>query len=1173
MATNKIYIQVDFNQSGAVSNVNSLNQAISSIGPTTQKASQQASQGVSGLSISIKQAQQSFSGMGSAMAGLGLAAVSKQILETTADLDSLRLQLVVVEKSTGMAQMRFAQLAEMAKKPGLSLEPTIKGYVNLMSTMQLSTKEATDMLAAFGKALAQVGGGGPELDAVIMQVTQMLSAGKVVMADLRPVLERLPQMRTTMAQLFKGATSPEEIDKLGISSKEFLSKITEAFSKLQDVTPGLKEDLDDIAVQWKLLAEQAGKAIAPVLIPMIKDFQSAVSDLVKEFKQLPPEVQDWSVRAVAIASGIGGIATAIGLVTIAVKALNLALLANPYVLAILGLTAAATYGYQQAKENPRIAPEFQKYAAGTGLVGDIGRGLQWLNPSMAPDMAGLRAGGTAAVPLSALSGLGGGTPPPHKPTKAEESAALSLKKWTEDVRQKMAKALEDAIADRQKALAEFLPDDKRLNAELDALAKQRQKEWTDLITRVGAKGEKQVMKPPAEVAEAFQKESAIRAGIVADKFRQEQIKKNKEYLKEVEDSNSDTSKAIAERRLEYVVAAFDKQREMEQKLADERLSIQQRAIDAERDQALERLDQYDQYTIQQKLGVAQKRYEIEAAYIERTMALQQKQLALDKERELSLLRQQAAMVGMLDSDWYKQAVQATEKIYQTREEGLGTDTIEKREAARLKSVSEQSKLIRGEIEKTFEYFQRLGEGVFDALLTKSKSVWQAMADFFKTTILTAMKSIFSNAIARMFMGALGFPVPAGMGQPGGLIQLGGGGRGVLGTALAGMYGITGGGGGGGSVGGGGGGGLLGGLRRLLGGGGGGAFGGGGWLSGVTGGPGGTGGFAGPVSNYGGGAAGSWIQNAAMTSVLAGVAPGGIGGGGTAAGAAKGGGMAGLLGAGGLLGSFFNTGSIAMGGYSTTAAGIGGIGGGLAGFASSAGGIGAGLMLALMGVQRGGKLGALMTTGGGALAGFGIGAMAGAVGGPIGMAIGAAIGGIIGLIGMLRKTGEQKAAEEIKRVYNVDIRSKSILQQIVEIAKQQYGGDLKVAVFSPAVREIVQSYSIATGQSPSGIPRPVYPVVGYTRGGMSQLMPQYSNGNVVANPYVGPTTAVSGTGKGGSTYIQLDPNQANALLEGKVVQIIENNGGAVATAQSSATKAGTERQTTRAAYSEPLTTLA
>jgi hypothetical protein len=395
---------------------------------------------------------------------------------------------------------------------------------------------------------------------------------------------------------------------------------------------------------------------------------------------------------------------------------------------------------------------------------------------------------------------------------------------------------------------------------------------------------------------------------------------------------------------------------------------------------------------------------------------------------------------------------------------------------------------------------------------------------------------------------------------------------VLGTALAGMYGMTGGGGGGGYgggyVGGGGsgaGGGLLGALRGFLGGGSGGGgrsalgFG----LNAITRGPAGSG-LAGPVANYGGGAGGMWIQNAALASGLS-----GVGGVAPAAQAGK----YGLLGAGGLLGSFFNTGSIAMGGYSTTAAGIGGIGGGLAGFASSAGGIGAGLMLALMGVQRGGKLGALMTTGGGALAGFGIGAMAGSVGGPIGMAIGAAIGGIIGLIGLLRKSSEQKAAEEIKRVYNVDIRSKSILQQVVEIAKQQFGGDLKVAVYSPAVRELVQSYSIATGQSPSGIPRPVYPVVGYTRGGMSQLMPTYSNGNVVANPYVGPTTAVSGTGKGGSTYIQLDPNQANALLEGKVVQIIESNSGAVATAQSSATKSGTERQTTRAAYNEPLTTLA
>ena len=46
-----------------------------------------------------------------------------------------------------------------------------------------------------------------------------------------------------------------------------------------------------------------------------------------------------------------------------------------------------------------------------------------------------------------------------------------------------------------------------------------------------------------------------------------------------------------------------------------------------------------------------------------------------------------------------------------RSGGLDSDAAQKREMERLKNISNQAKIVRTEMQKTYEYFQRLAEGV------------------------------------------------------------------------------------------------------------------------------------------------------------------------------------------------------------------------------------------------------------------------------------------------------------------------------------------------------------------------------------------------------------------------------------------------------------------------------
>jgi Glycine zipper len=214
----------------------------------------------------------------------------------------------------------------------------------------------------------------------------------------------------------------------------------------------------------------------------------------------------------------------------------------------------------------------------------------------------------------------------------------------------------------------------------------------------------------------------------------------------------------------------------------------------------------------------------------------------------------------------------------------------------------------------------------------------------------------------------------------------------------------------------------------------------------------------------------------------------------------------------------------------------------------------------------------MSTAGGALVGAKIGFM---VGGPVGAGIGAIIGAVAGFTaGMIRKmikSAEDKMIDKIKSIYGVTI-SKQLATQFVALAKDQYGGDLDMAAYSPQVRDIVQLYAMATGQKISGgVPRPMYGVEMAQSKGQVFMQPQYQNGQIVPSPYNGPTTVIGGPVQ--PVYVQLNPQQANALLEGRVVQVIDDNPQAVSKSQANATKSGTNRKANQGASMEPLTTMA
>ena len=488
------------------------------------------------------------------------------------------------------------------------------------------------------------------------------------------------------------------------------------------------------------------------------------------------------------------------------------------------------------------------------------------------------------------------------------------------------------------------------------------------------------------------------------------------------------------------------------------------------------------------------------------LGLEQKKLAIEEDylqrslnRNIEVLKQRSeveildAQKGIEDKDALDVIRLSRESVLQSKIAVLRGDTQDKLQAAADTAQVRNVQIVRDQ----FESIKRSAESLLDQLFSHTNSWAQTFGNILKAAILTPVKQAASTLIASVLTGQR-----VAFGAEGGGASISSG-RGILGA-----IGLGGGGG-------------LGGI-----------FGGGGSQTPT--------GIFGPIAQptFPGGGLGS--------SVSGSQAGGSVG---------KFGSVGGLFGS--LKGSLSQLGNIGMPSGvgdtwgSTSSAGLfGGKGvGGAKGGALLAGGA----ILAYDGLRRGGKLGLLETTAGGAAIGY-------KFGGPVGAAIGAAVGAAAGFIRLFIHGAIDKCIDKIKSLYGLSI-SKDFASRIVDTAKQNFGGDLELAIRSPQVRDLLELYAMSTGQKWAGAPSAPTPVSLYQSSGSVFQVPAYRNG--VPGPSLGgsiPSITMPSSSSGQmNVTLQLDPDATRQVLQGQAAEVISNNPRLVQSATVSATQQSSGRR--------------
>lgn len=239
-----------------------------------------------------------------------IVALGGVAVANAAKLDSLTRGLQAVSAAGDPVSTQLERLREVAKLPGLGFEEAIQGSINLQA-VGFSAANSERALMAFGNAVATTGGGKAELDRIITQLTQMSSAGKILTADLRPIIQTSPAVATALKQLF-GTINADDISKKleasGQDFDDFFEQLVGQLERMPKVTGGARNGMENLADSFTTSSASIGDRLLPVVVAL----SNGLASLLDWITKLDPAWQNLIIGVAAAAAAVGPLLLALG---------------------------------------------------------------------------------------------------------------------------------------------------------------------------------------------------------------------------------------------------------------------------------------------------------------------------------------------------------------------------------------------------------------------------------------------------------------------------------------------------------------------------------------------------------------------------------------------------------------------------------------------------------------------------------------------------------------------------------------------------------------------------------------------------------------------------------------------------------------------------------------------
>ncbi len=774
MADNRLELIVEVDANRANASIKSVNASLSSMEAAAVKTARGAAQGIDGMTAAMVKG---------ATAGNLLADAIKSAL-TWAKEFTVGSVMMAAENAKAEASLKAlanahgvgaaAAARQVAAIEDIGFEYTEAAHAVqrlIVADLELSKAQGLAKLAKDSAAVQNITAG-EALEAIVMAIESGASRG---LRALGLFVDFQKESQIAQLQLGRALTETEE--------KQFrYNAVIREGAKIQGAHAAASQTVEGqlgaLRREFNNLREDIGAQFQDDFKALVGSLRGLVgwlrenTDLLKKFGEAALWVSG-VLATYALADKIMALAKSIA-------ALQLASL-NPYALLAVGVVGAGFAIYSQWKDTQDQLQarfdEMQRKALRDQLLSGRTSVNALRKQGMTDDQIRELITGNRLLP---------GEQPwtyesPKIAIKTGSEADLEALKWAAEIRKQQldveresARALEEA---RRRAFTGFARD-------VAEVQEQIQK-WTTFVNEqriaLTRKAWENVIGELRERLANWQKEV------------QETNRKNlAEYLAAEEEA--------ARRRMEIESQLFIQRLAYSEEISkrnldhlEQMLGIEEQRAGIAREAQLRALDATNAQTLEQKVAVEQRKAAIEIEYVTRVHEIRMRLFDLETSR--MVIEEEAAMkrLGYRADEIQARIAELTAQRDEIRRfQQEATDAAI--QGARQTAAARQAQLIHDHNQRIFDSFKRQAEGVFDALLTKSQSIWSAVGNSLKAALLTAIKDVVTSRVAallmQLFTGARVSLAGGGASGGGTLGRLGG----LLGIGAAPVFGQGGGGG-------------------------------------------------------------------------------------------------------------------------------------------------------------------------------------------------------------------------------------------------------------------------------------------------------------------------------------------------------------------------------------------
>lgn len=258
-------------------------------------------------------------GLGTAIAGLGLGALTQQLGAAGIDADRTAQRIKSLAGANGEAQQVFDAAGRAAKQFGLGTTEAEKGMADLYGRLRPSGVALKDIETTFfgvNKAALAMGLTGADTENVFLQLAQAMGSGKLQGDEMRSIMEQLPAVGQAVAKVM--GVTVGEVKKLGSDGKITTDILIKAAAELNKMQPPPPDAFRQFNAAMSDLRRELGENLLPIITPLV----NVLLGLVQAFGALPEPVQTILVAVAGLATAAVALGGAIAVLTPALTALG-----------------------------------------------------------------------------------------------------------------------------------------------------------------------------------------------------------------------------------------------------------------------------------------------------------------------------------------------------------------------------------------------------------------------------------------------------------------------------------------------------------------------------------------------------------------------------------------------------------------------------------------------------------------------------------------------------------------------------------------------------------------------------------------------------------------------------------------------------------------------------------